>query len=150
MMKQRYENYPQGKEKKYSICDARIDEILITDCAVRFVFSQGFYVIQNEEITKVGYGYLELTDCEPEDFFCKNIKRMKTRRGPVEIALPISLEALSKMLGKGDKSIEITLELYDFNYLYWRGTLFPHKKGCVSNHFEIETGETYPMTVYYI
>lgn len=148
-MKQRYENYPQGKDKNYSICDARIDEIIITDGTVRFVFSHGFYVIQNESVIKAEYGYIELADCEPEDFFCKRIKRMKTRMGPVEIALPVSLEALSKMLKKGDKSIEVTLELYDFNYLYWRGALVPHKKGSLSFHFEIETGEMYPMTVYY-
>ena len=56
---------------------------------------------------------------------------------------------LAGMLETKKYALEIFLELYDFNYLYWRGTLLPYKQQGLSDHVVIETSGCFPTTYFW-
>ena len=143
-----YKNLPYIP-KKVSICDAQIDTIICSDNSVRFVFTKGFSVIFDGKSEKCSYGYIELSDCEADEFECYIIHRDPSPVGAQINGEPISLAELSNMLEQEDSKVEIFLELYDFNFLYWRGVLLPHKAQGLSDHVIIEASGRFAMTYWW-
>lgn len=124
MKRLRREN-PSFSEPYIGIEDKTITKIVCNENSVEFHFGDGFDLIENGEVTTTRQGYIELEGCDADDFDCNIIKRRPSRKGAKLRGEPISLEELSEMLKHGD-SVEIFLELYGSNYLYWRGELSPH------------------------
>ncbi len=147
-MKYVYEKFPHSP-KKVSICDAQIDAIICSDSSVRFVFSKGFSVIADGKTEICSYGYIELSDCEADEFDCYIIHRESSPAGARLNGEPISLVELASMLEPEESLVEIFLELYDFNYLYWRGVLLPHKEQGLSDNVVIEASGCFPMTYWW-
>lgn len=147
-MKYVYEKFPHSP-KKVSICDAQIDAIICSDSSVRFVFSKGFSVISDGKSEICSYGYIELSDCEADEFDCYIIHREPSPAGARLNGEPISLVELASMLEPEESMVEIFLELYDFNYLYWRGVLLPHKEQGLSDNVVIEASGCFPMTYWW-
>ena len=135
--------------KKVDLCDAKIDSIVCSEGTVRFTFSQGFSVITNNEEEAVSSGYVELSDCDAENFTCYIIHRESTRFGARLSGEPLPLTELAKIVNQQGREIEVFLELYDFNYLYWRGTLLPNKEDGLSDHVVIEAGGNFTLTYYW-
>lgn len=135
--------------KKISICDARIDDIQCSDNVVRFVFSEGFYVVSGGTIGKSVRGCVELSDCGAEEFTCYIIRRESTPRGAKLYGEEISLSDLANMLAVEKRKIEVFLELYDYEYLYWRGVLLPYNNEGLSDHIILETSGRFPVTYYW-
>jgi len=135
-------------EKKISICDAIIDKIIYNEVCVKFVFSDGFYIVGEDE--KCTEAYIEIKNCLPDDFSCYSIKRTSTKDGAKVTGTPIALETLSSLLELNKCRIELFLELYDVNYLHWRGVLLPYKEDDLSDHIVIEICGTYPVTYSWI
>ena len=53
------------------------------------------------------------------------------------------------MLEPEESMVEIFLELYDYNYLYWRGVLLPHKEQGLSDNVVVEASGCFPMTYWW-
>lgn len=147
-MKYVYEKFPHSP-KKVSICDAQIDAIICSDSSVRFVFSKGFSVISGGKTEICSHGYIELSDCEADEFDCYIIHRESSSAGARLNGEPISLVELASMLEPEESMVEIFLELYDFNYFYWRGVLLPHKEQGLSDNVVIEASGCFPMTYWW-
>lgn len=131
-----------------SIHDKQLSNILCYENSVRFIFNDGFDLIENGQITRIGKGYIELKGCNSDDFSCHVIKRKTTKKGSKLFGKPITLEELSGILSDKRKTIEIYVELYDTNRFYWRGELHPYKKLFgkeLSPLVTIETMDFYPM-----
>ena len=147
-MKYVYEKFPCAP-KKFCICDAQIDAINCLNSTIRFSFSSGFSVISRDRVVASSRGYIELLDCDADEFNCHIIHRESTPSGARLYGEPVSLIELASILDSEDKKIEIFLELYDFNYLYWRGVLLPHKAKGLSDNVVIETSGCFPMTYFW-
>lgn len=147
-MKYTYDNFPYSP-KRFSICDAQIDEIICTDNTIRFVFTKGFSVIVNDNAELTSTGYVELSDCSADEINCHVIRREPTPVGARLYGEPISLTELSNILNLEGRKIEIYLELYDFNYLYWRGVLLPYKTDSLSDNIVIETSGCFPLSYFW-
>lgn len=143
-MKLAYKNFPHLR-KDFCICDAHMDAISFSTGSIRFVFSKGLSKVTCDEVETEGKGYIELMDCDAEEFSCYFVQREPTSAGAQIYGKPISLVELANMLSSEESKIEIFLELYDFNYLHWRGVLLPHKNGNLSNHIIIETSGRFTM-----
>lgn len=144
-MKYLYEKFPHSP-KKISICDAQIDTIICSDNSIRFVFPRGFSVISGDKVKISSCGYIELSDCDADEFICYIFRRESTPAGARLNGEPISLIELANILEFEERKIEIFLELYDCNYLYWRGVLLPYKEQGLSDNVVIETSGCFPMT----
>lgn len=140
-----YNNFPSHSEKRFSICDTIIDKITCINDTVRFSFSNGFYLLENGQVTISKAGIVELQHCDSQEFSCQIFKREVSPHGAVLFGQPISLDDLGTLLEREAKKIEIHLELYDFNYMYWRGTLLPYKEEGLSDWVVIETCGCFPM-----
>ena len=147
-MKLIYKNFPSIK-KKVSICDAQINEIICFENSVRFVLSDGFSVISCDEEERCSRGYVELGNCDPDEFSCYVVRREATSSGARLYGEPLSLIELSNILKFEKRKIEVYLELYDFNYLYWRGVLLPYKEEGLSDNVVVETNGVFPMTYFW-
>lgn len=147
-MKYVYEKFPHSP-KKVSICDAQINAIICSDSSVRFVFSKGFSVISDGKSEICSYGYIELSGCEADGFDCYIIHREPSPTGARINGEPVSLVELASMLEPEESMVEIFLELYDFNYLYWRGVLLPHKEQGLSDNVVVEASGCFPMTYWW-
>lgn len=143
-----YEKFPCSP-KKISICDAQIDKINCSHNTIRFLFPKGFSVISCDRVDVCSRGYIELLDCDADEFNCHIIHRESTPSGARLFGEPVSLIELASILDSEDRKIEIFLELYDFNYLYWRGVLLPYKTQGLSDNVVIETSGCFPMTYYW-
>ena len=97
-----------------------------------------FYMIKNA-----------ISDCESDEFDCYIIHREPSPAGARLNGNPISLVELASMLEPEENMVEIFLELYDFNYLYWRGVLLPHKEQGLSDNVVIEASGCFPMTYWW-
>ena len=139
-----YSHFPCA-EKKFCICDSTIDEIICSEDSVRFVFSKGFYVIDEGVLFSCSYGYVELGNCSPSEISCHIIKREPTQEGAKLLGIPISIVELANVLSVEKQEIELYLELYDFNYLHWRGVLLPYNSHALSDNILIETCGSFPI-----
>ncbi len=144
-MKRSYKNFP-CLEKNFCICDAQIDEIICNENMVRFVFSKGFYVVEKNKVELTSKGDIEFLDCSSDEFICYILQREPTQLGAKVYGQPISLADLANMLIEKNQKIELFLELYDFNFLHWRGTLLPHKAEGLSDNVIIETSGCFSIT----
>lgn len=147
-MKYLQKKFPHSP-KIVSICDAQIDAIICSDNSIRFVFPRGFSVISGDKVEVSSYGYIELSDCDADEFNCHIVQRKFTPSGARLNGEPISLIGLANILKQKERKIEILLELYDFNYLYWRGVLLPHKEQGLSDNVVIEASGCFPMAFYW-
>lgn len=132
--------------KQISICDSQIDAIICSDNNVRFVFSKGFFVCSGDTHTMCSCGFVELSNCDADEFDCHIVHREPTPVGARLVGTPISLIELASILEHEERRIEVFLELYDFNYLYWRGTLLPHSAQGLSDNVVIEISGCFPMS----
>lgn len=140
---------PSYFSKKISICDCQVDAIECFDTTIRFVFSKGFSVISHDKVVKSASGYIELSGCDSDEFNCYIVHRTPSPSGAQLYGEPISLIELANILSSEDRKVEIFLELYDFNYLYWRGVLLPHKEQGLSDNVVIETSGSFRMTYFW-
>ena len=146
-MKYTSKKFPHSP-KGLSICDAHIDAISCSENMVRFIFFEGFSVITGDTVKKTSKGYIELLNCNADEFSCHIIQRKSTPAGAELRGKPISLTELAELLDSG-KKIEVFLELYDFNYLYWRGVLLPHKRKGLSDNIVIQIGGCFSVTYFW-
>jgi len=148
-MKLTYNKFPENFHKCVSICDSQIDRIVCTKNTVKFVFSNGFFKMEDGQLIPTKTGHLELSNCNADEFSCYIIKRKATKCGTKLSGSYISLDKLGNLLLKRAKKIEIFLELYDFNSLYWRGVLLPYKKYGLSDYVVIETNGYFQATYFW-
>ena len=137
IMERTYKKFPLFP-KEVSICDSRINSIICSDNAIRFVFPKGFTIISDGKSEKSSTGSIELLECDADEFICHIFKREASPFGARLYGEPVSLRELSELLNDEGNEIEVFLELYDFNYLYWRGVLLPYKEHGLSDNVVIE------------
>lgn len=145
-MRQTYNQYPSHNDKRFCICDSQIDSIILENNTVRFLFSNGYYGFDHGQITPTSPGYIEFADCDPSEFTCYIIERSPSEMGAKMVGYPISLENLVYLLTEEERKVEIFLEMYDFNYLHWRGVLLPYRDQGLSDIITIEISGCYPMS----
>lgn len=138
-------NFPHV-DKKISICDSQISRITINDKSVQFYFEDGFCLIKDNQVVRTKVGTVTLHECDPEEFSCTIFKLQATENGAKSLGHPVSLNKLSDYLLQESKRIEVILELYDFNHLYWRGTFIPYKEDGLSDRVLIEICGDYLVT----
>ena len=119
---------PINGDKWISIHDMHLSQIKCKSSSVIFCFKDGFNLIENGRLLKTGSGCIELIGCNSSDFSCNVIKRIVSKQGTRLYGRPISLEKLNKMLVSKKNHVEVFLELYDYNHLYWRGEISPFKR----------------------
>ncbi len=146
-MDQLLRHSPINGEKWISIHDMHLSSILWQKNSVSFIFENGFIMIENDQIKKKEKGVIELCGCSPSDCSCRIIKRKRTRLGTKTYGRTVSLENLNKILIKKKQYIEIVLELYDANYMYWRGEMLPNRKTIngLAPYVTIEIMGFFPM-----
>ena len=144
-MTRNIKHYPYLK-KSVSLCDVHIDEIICMENAVRFVFNSGFFLVEDNKSIQTKTGYVEFGECNTDEFICHIVKRIPTQSGAQLFGTPVSIFELSRLLSEGHKKIELFLELYDSEFMYWRGTLLPHKQCGLSDNVVIESSGCYPIT----
>ena len=132
-----------------SIHDKRMTSIVCNDESILLYFADGFTLIEDDQIVAIPKGYIELSDCSPDNFNCIIIKRRKSKKGARLYGKSISLVELGKMLAKKRKSVEIYLEQYDFNLMHWRGEFFPCKKRGLADCIVIEAMDFFTMTYHW-
>lgn len=135
-----------SKEPWVSIHDMYITDIVIGDDSVKFCFADGFNLVDNGQLIRTGPGDIEFLGCGSENFICDVIQG----RGPWYFGKLISLEKLRALLSKGKYRLEINVELYASNQMYWRGYLIPsdqHKRLFTRRHNQVVTieAEYFPM-----
>ena len=130
---------------RVSLCDAQIDRISFSNEAIRFHFPNGFRVEDGDAVVATKASYVEFYNCTAEDFFCTIVKRWPTKDGALQYGKPLSLVELGNMLGQKKKGLEVFLELYDWNYLFWRGSLCPRKKRGLSDWVVLELSDCFPI-----
>ena len=148
-MTQIFENIPADAEKSFSICDAQIDRITYGSNTVRFFFANGFQRVENNELIRTKNAYIELGNCAVDNFSCVVFKRTATEKGAELYGQPLSLEEIGIMLSDDERKIEIYLELYDFNCIYWRGVLLPYNPVGLSDRIDIEISGQVSITYYW-
>ncbi|MBQ6239683.1 MAG: hypothetical protein IJK56_04885 [Firmicutes bacterium] len=145
-MNQLMRESPIHGEKWISIHDMHISQIVCRENSVVFCFNEGFDLIEEGKLLRTGSASIELIGCNPQDISCKIIKRKPSNKGEKICGKPISLEKINKMLTKKKQCIEIFLELYNTNCMYWRGELLPYtRKDRFMPYVTIETMDFYPM-----
>lgn len=145
-MKQLKRESPVKTDRWISIHDKKITQIVCDEDSVEFQFKDGFNLIEGNSIHSTKTGCIKLSGCDFNDFSCCIIRRKSSRKGAKLYGRPISLEELGELLSKKGKSVEVFLELYDSNFLYWRGALCPYNKRGLSDWVVIETMDFFPMT----
>lgn len=144
-MQYSYIHFPCA-EKKFSLCDCTIDKIICNEDSIKFVFSKGFFAVEAGGVASCSSGYVELNNCNPNELSCYIINRKPTQKGAQLLGIPLSIVDLADLLATNERGIEIYLELYDFNYLHWRGVLLPHNSNKLSDNVLIETCGSFPIT----
>jgi len=135
-------------EKEVSICDSQIDSIICSEDSVCFSFFSGFTMLFSGRAIRSTIGSISLHQCCADDFTCYIYRRKPTPFGARLLGKPITLQQLSDLLDNGKKKIEIFAELYDFNHLYWRGVLLPHKKYGLSDTITIEINGNFDVVYF--
>ena len=144
-MKYAYHRFPSFMERNVSICDSQIYRIESAGNCVRFWFFNGGFISADGQTIARKDGYVELPNCDSDDFTCVLFKRKISDQGGLLAGMPISLAELNKLLQEQRLKLEIYLELYDFNYLYWRGALLPNATEGLSDRVDIEVGGHYSI-----
>lgn len=145
-MNQLMRESPIHGKKWISIHDMRICQIVCRENSVVFCFSEGFDLIEEGKVLRTGSASIELIGCNPQDVSCKIIKRKSSKKGEKICGKPLSLDKINRMLARKKQYIEIILELYDINCMYWRGELLPYtRKGRFMPYVTIETMDFYSM-----
>lgn len=145
-MMETFENISQSISKNFSLCDAEIDEILIDNHSIKFCFSRGFYCIENEKVILSKKAFIRFNMCDASDFTCHIFKRVATAKGAELYGKPYSLEEISDSLRTKGRKIEIYTELYDFDFLYWRGVFLPYNMTGLSDRIDIELSAQVSVT----
>lgn len=143
-----YNKFPY-LEKRFSICDAQITAIACEKSVVRFIFDKGFFVTEDGKSNLASTGYIEFCNCDSEEFSCHIMQRKATQYGATLYGQPISLNELANLLEKENHKVEVFLELYDYNYLYWRGVLLPYKDDNLSDNIVIEIAGSFPVSYFW-
>ena len=140
---------PDNGKTWVSLHDVRITKIKCENNHVIFFFKNGFDLIDNGELIKTKKGAVVMGDCDDSNFSCEIIRGIKTRKGLISIASPITLGELGKMLSKW-KALEIYVELYDSNHFYWKADIYSYSKiGLISSEVTIQSMDALPITYYW-
>lgn len=148
-MEQLVKEMPSNSGRWISLHDKNITSIVCNENSVQFYFDE-FTLVDGDNVTYTKGGYIELSDCNADEFSCYIIRRKTSPKGAKSYGKPIFLKELADMISEKDKSIELFLELYECNYFHWRGEFFPYdKKHRLSDLVIIETMDFFPMTYYW-
>lgn len=148
MMNRLIREAPTKGNQWVSIHDMHISQILCRDNSVVFCFNEGFNLIEDGRLLRKSCGSIELVGCNPAELSCNIIKRIPSKKGEKLCGKPISPEELNKLLANKRKYIEVILELYDINCLYWRGEILPYnriQKKRLMPYVTIEVMDFFPM-----
>jgi hypothetical protein len=145
LMEYTYHRFPSFTERNTSICDSRIYRIDSGVDSTRFYFSGGYFEAENGQVNGGNEGYVELQNCSSDEFTCVLFRRKASNRGALLAGVPISLAELNHLLQERKVWLEPYLELYDFNYLYWRGSLLPNTSEELSDRVDIEIEGQYTI-----
>ena len=148
-MKQTYQSFPTYRERCFSICDFQISQIRLGSDCVSFSFPDGFLYIDHGQIRKVNSGRIEISDCSADEFNCYFFDREISANGAILTGNPISLSEIEQLLLRTGAKLEVYLELYDFDYLYWRCTLVPNHSNGLSSRIDIEMSGQCSLTYYW-
>lgn len=140
------QRFPTYDQRKISICDQIIDQIIYGENSVAFHFAKGFYYCHEGRITATATGCITLESCTPDEFTCYLINPCFSQDGAKLVGTPLHLENLADYLTSENRQIEIYLELYDFNFLHWRGVLKPYNDSGLSDRIIIELAGDFPIT----
>lgn len=143
-MEQLERGSPAKGDRWVSLHDKRITKIVCDEDRVVFHFKEGFTVIQGNSANVTKTGRLTLSGCGPDEFSCWIVRRKTSRKGSKCYGKPISLRELGELLSEKGKTIEVFFELYDANFLHWRGALCPYNKRGLSDLVVIETMDFSP------
>ena len=138
----------QNSQRWISLHDCKITGIKIEANQVVFQFDDGFMLVENQNGNYVKPARIVLHGCTPDDFSCYIIKRESSQYGARLKGDPIPFEKLSTMISS-EKSIEIITELYDSNFMHFRGALYPYEGDTLSTHIVIETNDFFQMTYWW-
>ena len=127
-MNQLVRESPINGSRWISLHDMQLTKVIFQKNSVVFFFENGFNIIEDDNVYRKTRGNINLLNCDSSDFTCSIIERRKTKQGVKLKGRPITLEGLNKMLVGEKKHVELFLELYDFNHLYWRGEMHPYKQ----------------------
>ena len=144
-----YQSFPTYSERRFSICDSQIAQIGVESDCVRFYFPDGFFYIDHNQIKRIDSGYVEIGSCNAEEFSCYVFDREISANGAVLLGKPISLTELKQTLLRTGAKLEVYLELYDFDYLYWRCTLVPNHSDGLSSRIDIEVSGQFPLAYHW-
>ena len=140
-----YKHFPADSERSVSICDALIYKVSCEDEKVSFFFRNGFCIDEEKHWINADQGCLEFLCCNADEFSCHVIKRTPSKEGDLLQGKPISLCELGNLLDNENRQIEIFLELYDVNNMYWRGVLLPYNPTGLSDRIDIELSGQFAM-----
>jgi len=140
--------YPEV-HKNFCLCDTEIDRIVCNDESVRFVFSNGLSIIENEQMKLTRFGYVEFCHGSQAEFNCHIIKREASPKGSVLYGYSLSLAELADMLENAGHRIELFQEFYNYNSMLWEGVLLPYNADGLSDYVVIETSNCYPMICFW-
>lgn len=145
VMEYTYHRFPAFTERNASICDSQIYRIDSGLDSTRFYFHNGNFEVGDGQTIIRKAGYIEFPNCGSDEFTCVLFKRRASDRGSLLAGIPISLSELNCLLQEQKVWLEPYLELYDFNYLYWRGSLLPNTSEELSDRVDIEVGGQYTI-----
>ena len=132
----------QFPEDQVSLHDCCITKICSTPDSIVFEFQDGVILFDGQSSATTSYRQIRLLRCTNRDIKCKLIKRKATSKGVKFSGRTISIDALNKLLTK-KYSVDIFLELYDDSFLYWRCSLYNHKRSSrgLLPHIVIEAND---------
>lgn len=118
----------QHPQKWVSLHDMKITRIIIEKNSVVFFFDEGFDYIKEGVLIHTKKAAVKFDHCNSFDFSCNLVRRRISPKGSLLHGQSLSLEKLNRILLKKRKHVELFLELYDINHVYWRGELLPGPK----------------------
>lgn len=130
--------------KWISLHDRKVTGIECKENSVEFMFDDGFDLIDGESCINVKPGRVELEECNSNEFRCYIIERQVSENGAILNGKAISLNELSKLISK-ERTLEIHVELYDSDYMHFRGAFFPYEGRSLSTVVVIETNDFFQM-----
>lgn len=119
---------PPVENRNVSIHDKLLSEIVCGPDYVKFVFKDGFDILEEDGEKSVPTGHIVFESSNSSSFSCYIVKRKPSPTGEKFCGREISLQKLNYMLKKGDYSIQVYTELYDYNHIFWCGELCPMRR----------------------
>lgn len=141
-------NFQSNFNKWISLHDRKVTKIECKESSVVFMFDNGFDLIDGEKCINVKSGYVEIENCTSNDFRCYVIERQTSPSGAIFNGKPMSLSELSKLISK-ERTLELHVELYDSDYMHFRGAFFPYEGHSLSTIVVIETNDFFQMNYYW-